>query len=1124
MSKYTCPTCQKDYTAEQAKASNYRCPEDRTYLVARVGSAVRPATVILDSTQVAAMQQEGVALAAPIAQAAAPATTSDRLRNALQRHRPGTPGSVAQVVESAGTRPDEPSHPVVEQITAVILEPPTTAPEATPEPVTAPSDASALLGMGPINTINNAPHSGADPVVTTPLASASPPAVNANPANNTPPPDAPPPPALSSDPQLSTVRAYVVLPPPTNLKDAAAMEQLAGTLAHIPAPVALEIVGTPHGRQLVIRGRPEAVEYVSSQLYAVYNQLELQPLISGSDDPDTSDYAADFETGAVAACRLVPAEPHFLPIKTWREFENSDPLVAILGAFNGLRADERALSQVTIRGAAPQGWADEHLQNLMRLKRRGYGGDAPAATGAILRGVVSMVCWLFMLGLGLWAWPDWPRWFIAVPIGVVLLALGVVTMPGRNHWAGAMEDDAAMKLKDQALVVEVRLFAKAATPERAAALLARLTSAYRMFDTTSANKFTVEPLEALRPNDFETLHDQRDFLQRLIAWGDAPSGPIGAALLNVSELAGMWHMPVAEALELVKRQTWERILPLPSVLAGQKGAYVGISWKGLHAVKVCLPLEAMNRNIFILGKTQHGKTTLMEHIAAWWMSDPNRTVVIVDPHGDLARRAIGLVPPERLDDVIYIDCSDETRVVAFNMIDAYAGSGPDKVAETFISVGKALWKNFWGPRMVIPLSFALRTLAAVNRRHAPDDQYTLLTIPDLLNAENNVRSSFLSFELQPADQYPDILRYFRHEYEGNSASHREQVIAPVLSKIHAFERSGVVRNMVGQPQSSVNFREALRGHKIIIVNTSIGAIGDDMAGFIGSLLLNIIRQIITGQADLPREQRTHISVVADEFQVMGGVDFGGLLGELQKYGGNFVFGTQSLDNLRSLEEGGTLPGKIFAGVTTTIALQSNGADADYLVKTELDFKRLQPESLINISRHHAYMKTGDARERIPVFSFKIADPLRTDPQVARQVLGLQQRYTIPAEVADAQARAAIGRFGKEFSAGPSPAYEGENDSRGSAVTTNVTHSPTSTPVPTSAVPGTSSRQRHQQATEAATVVESRNTAPATPATAEPSADTDRPVAKLPSFATPSTVSPVEALADDIDSLMNDTGA
>src|SRR5262249_54931852 len=53
-----------------------------------------------------------------------------------------------------------------------------------------------------------------------------------------------------------------------------------------------------------------------------------------------------------------------------------------------------------------------------------------------------------------------------------------------------------------------------------------------------------------------------------------------------------------------------------------------------------------------------------------------RCVILVDPHGDLATAALGLVPPERHEDVVYLDLANRGRPFGVNLLDVGLGWGP----------------------------------------------------------------------------------------------------------------------------------------------------------------------------------------------------------------------------------------------------------------------------------------------------------------------------------------------------------------------------------------------------------------------------------------------------------------
>jgi hypothetical protein len=784
------------------------------------------------------------------------------------------------------------------------------------------------------------------------------------------------------------VAVDVVLPPARTLVDAGAMAQLAGALAHLPAPVALEIAGDWQERRLQLRGPRAAREHVAAQLAAVYDQALVEPL-------------APLEgQGVCEVTRLSLRRAEFLPLKTWDEFEQQDPLRALLGAFESLQPGESLLAQLILLGGAPADWARPHLRQLKHLQQRGFGADPLAPP---LASPLTTVAWfgalLCVLGLALvvmWAAAGGlSRWLIALPLGVAGTALAAwLAGLAPDAWAEALNADAEAKLREPALSCELRLFAWAQDAERARALLSRLASAYQTFGTTSGNQWVrgaARPAPA--PDDL------------------TPAAPLR---LSVNELAALWHMPVGDSPERLRRQTFERRLPRPAEVSDPQGARLGLARKGGLCFPVALARAALERNVLLIGKTQQGKSTAMAHLARHWLADRERALVVVDPHGDLARLVVGLAPRERVADLIYLDLADETRAASLNLLDVSDGVRPFEAAEAFMDVGRALWRDYWGPRMAIPLQYGLRALATVNQRRPPDEQFTLLALWELLTCPAGLRERFLRDQVGEGDE-PGLYGYFAREYGAESAWLREQVIAPVLSKVRAFERTPVTQRLVGQPRSTFNLFEALRRRAVIVVNTDAGQLGEDLSGFVGSLILNLVRRAIVRQSQAARAARVRVAVIADEFQTLTGVDFGALLGELQKNGGHFVLGTQSLAGLANAAPERDLAGPVLAGVTTKIVFSVNGADAYTLARQELDQERLRPESLMNLPPLCAYVKTlGPDGEPAPVFSLEL-DPLpEPDPAIVEAVRRAQSAYTVPGDEADRRVRAAQRQAQREF--------------------------------------------------------------------------------------------------------------
>src|SRR4030042_4897187 len=110
-----------------------------------------------------------------------------------------------------------------------------------------------------------------------------------------------------------------------------------------------------------------------------------------------------------------------------------------------------------------------------------------------------------------------------------------------------------------------------------------------------------------------------------------------------------------------------------------------------------------------------------------------------------------------------------------------------------------------------------------------------------------------------------------------------EAIAPILNKVGQFLSSPVIRNIVGQPKSSVDFRQAMDEGKIILVKLSKGVIGDDNSNLLGSMIVTQFQLAAMSRADILPSERRDFYVYVDEFQNFATDSFATILSEVRKY-------------------------------------------------------------------------------------------------------------------------------------------------------------------------------------------------------------------------------------------------
>ncbi len=769
-----------------------------------------------------------------------------------------------------------------------------------------------------------------------------------------------------------------VIPPRENTVDALAVATMLNTFS-TGSLFSLEIAGDEKARRFLVRGTPEGVAHIRRQLQAIYDQVAFRQRAVEEDPGRPSSLS-------VACAQLKLSRPAYLPVRSYEDgdFEKADPVKGLLGAFDGLQTDERVLTQLILT-PAPQQWSRRY-EGSARQVEKSFMGES-MSLGLVVRQFASVITVMTAVAFGLWAilsfiQKAWLTFFFA---GILFsfAAYGVMWLYSLiSEQANIDPKLVQAKIATPAYDASLRLFVVGRTQERADQKLRELVAAYCLFNLQSGNSFTAKRV------DF----DPRVMRLESASWLDELTAHV--TRLSTNEIASLWHLPVGE-VQGVEHTMAKRILPLPATV--EKGILIGHSVHQGKRIPVHLHPETLLHHSFMVAKTQMGKSTLMAHLAAEAMRQDSGLVVI-DPHGDLVRTLLGLVPLERTSDVVYIDLSDSQRVVGFNLLDLTQGRPATEIVSNFVHAGELIWKDNWGPRMEDALRMSLRTLLEVNERLIEEGkpQFTVIDIPALLELE--------SFKVRVLDKYirdDGVLQWWAGYYDQLHKKFNVEIINPVLTKMHRFAEHPTVRNIVGQSRSTVNFQEILAKRQILLINTATGIIGPDAAGLLGAVIVDRINFAVRQQTAIPDPaQRARVVIVVDEFQSIPGVDYPKLLAELQKMGASFILATQALGQLDAIDP--ELRQSIMSNAATLFVFQTSAEDADRL-RHELD-NVVDETDITNLAHYACYVKAEFDNVRLPVMHVETLAAPQASLAAAERILYQMARYTSPADHAVAERR------------------------------------------------------------------------------------------------------------------------
>ena len=136
-------------------------------------------------------------------------------------------------------------------------------------------------------------------------------------------------------------------------------------------------------------------------------------------------------------------------------------------------------------------------------------------------------------------------------------------------------------------------------------------------------------------------------------------------------------------------------------------------------VKYGLWRNDRRRHTYVIGKTGTGKSTLLANMAINDLKH-NEGMCVIDPHGDLVESLLNYIPKHRINDVVYFDPSDQEQTVQINLFEGKNVAHRELIASGIISVFHKLYGYSWGPRLEYILRNALLTLLKVEKAKLSD--------------------------------------------------------------------------------------------------------------------------------------------------------------------------------------------------------------------------------------------------------------------------------------------------------------------------------------------------------------------------------------------------------------------
>ncbi len=667
-------------------------------------------------------------------------------------------------------------------------------------------------------------------------------------------------------------------------------------------------------------------------------------------DEVVDDYNIFAPTGSgIAASTAVLKEPPVFPLSTDQQFEH-DPLAALIGSLSQLEQNgEGAAIQVVIGKDSVH--SNSFYQSIIDRAQKGDGSVKDMYKEATAS--------------------------IAKEFGKTFLSL----------FEGAKKDEekekqidtrgielATLKNKTESVGASIRIIASGATVERAQSVLGTIKSTFAQFALPNSNSLIWYDVRA---------SGLADFVEKFTFRTKGELMP-----LSLDELATLIHFPVGLTAAPELKESAAASAPAPSFPQAQ-GIVLGTNtYRGVET-PIVFGREDRVRHMYVIGQTGTGKTVFLKNMIIQDIKNGDG-VCFIDPHGTDIDHILANIPPERIDDVIYFDPAYTARPMGLNMLE-YDERFPEQkifVINELLAIFNKLFdmKVAGGPMF----EQYFRNAAGLVMED-PASGSTLLEIGRVLSDK-----AFRDMKLERCKN-PIIKQFWINAEKTTGESALANFVPYVTNKFDVFISNDIMRPVVAQQQSVLNFREIMDEKKILLVNLSKGRLGDINSNLIGLLLVGKITMAALSRVDIVGKQAVNdFYLYIDEFQNVTTDSISTILSEARKYRLSLTVAHQYIEQL---EEG--IKNAIFGNVGSMaihrVSPENAGAFEQQLAPV------FTPADVIKQENLNCYIKMLVGGVPAKPFNSKTPFPPQGNPDAAEKLKQLSYlKYGRPREEVEAE--------------------------------------------------------------------------------------------------------------------------
>ena len=429
---------------------------------------------------------------------------------------------------------------------------------------------------------------------------------------------------------------------------------------------------------------------------------------------------------------------------------------------------------------------------------------------------------------------------------------------------------------------------------------------------------------------------------------------------------------------------------------GNEGVVLGRVAEGSQA-NVRLPDACRSQHFYILGATGTGKSTLLFNMILQDIRS-GRGVGLIDPHGDLYDQLLEAIPLSRANDVVLFNPGHSDSSPGINPLECNGGNRSLQI-NFIINEMLKTFERLYDMRQCGGPAFEMYFRNAMLLLMESGLEEVALTEFPLVFEDSDYRKF-----LKNRCKNPLVVSFWNNQAERVKGDWALENMAPyIASKINAFTCNALIRPIIGQAKSTIDFRRVLDNRQIMLIKLSKGVLGQLDTELLGSFILSKIFVTAMGGSAVKADRRCSFSLYVDEFQNFTNDSVGHMLSEARKYGLCLTLANQNLSQLNANPGRQNIVDAVLGNVANLVTFRVGPADAEKLWPyTEPEFGSIDIQGLPNF---HAVGRLLTTKGPTRPFVFRTLPPkddggyTRAKPEVWQL---RENHYTRPVAEVEAQ--------------------------------------------------------------------------------------------------------------------------